>query len=342
MKTVSLIVIIYLLQYAHSEPVSEPDPLKISEIPFVSTPCDDITSISTVAYNKKNPEGVKNVKEKDTCGYIANNKEKIAFVTHGFTSSPNANYIHELASQLAQDDYTVFSVNWSQGSCDKTLSYLLYWPAYAKASKNTRKAGEFLANYIQHITETCKVPLNNIVLIGHSLGAHVSGFAAKIVKSRKIGTVSRIFGADPAGPNFASESCDKRLCNTDAERVIALHTTTLLGINEPIGHLNLYFNDGSKQPGCEDDIASACSHANAIRYLTVMYAFDRSKCVFPGVPQLKKFDKKMRPNGSTTNCIVVDRAVFNQNKISPGSYTLFVNEKPQIFCSQNTFPRCQQ
>ncbi|XP_020285636.1 phospholipase A1 2-like [Pseudomyrmex gracilis] len=341
-KTVSLVVIIYLLRYTNSEPVSEPEPIKLFEVPFLKTPCDDITSISTVAYNKKNPNGVKNVKEKDTCGYISNNKEKIAFVTHGFTSSPDADYMHELASKLAQNDYTVFSVNWTQGSCDGSLSYFLYMQAYVKAAKNTHKAGELLANYIEHVNKTCNVSLDNIILIGHSLGSHVSGFAAKNIKSRKIGTVSRIIGADPAGPNFMSLSCDERLCNTDAKRVTAFHTTTLLGINEPIGHLNLYFNDASKQPGCDDDISRACSHANAIRYLSVLLTFDRSKCVFPGVPQLKNFDPRKRPTGSTTNCIVVDRQVFSQDKISPGSYTVFVNEKPQLFCSRNTFPKCQQ
>lgn len=88
------------------------------------------------------------------------------------------------------------------------------------------------------------------MLIGHSLGAHVSGFAAKNVKSRGIGTITRIIGADPAGPNFKSSSCDQRLCNTDAKHVACFHTTTRWGINEPIGHLNLYFHDASYQPAC--------------------------------------------------------------------------------------------
>lgn len=82
------------------------------------------------------------------------------------------------------------------------------------------------------------MPLKNI-LIGHSLGAHINGFTGKNVKSRNIGIITRIIGADLAGPHFAFNDCDERLCNTDAEHVIALHTTKKWGINKSISHLNL-------------------------------------------------------------------------------------------------------
>lgn len=94
------------------------------------------------------------------------------------------------------------------------------------------------------------MPLKNIILIGHSLGAHVCGFAAKTIKTLGVGTISRIFGADPAGPSFNDNECKDRLCETDAERVIALHTSKRLGMEKQAGHIDLYFNDGSSQPGC--------------------------------------------------------------------------------------------
>lgn len=114
----------------------------------------------------------------------------------------------------------------------------------------------FSFSYVESLIKKCHIPLESIKFIGHSLGAHVSGFAAKNIQ--KSGNISLIIAADPANPIFDPfyTSCEKRLCKSDAERLVVLHTSSL-GISKSIGHLDLQFQNGMIQPGCgEKSIAS--------------------------------------------------------------------------------------
>lgn len=95
----------------------------------------------------------------------------------------------------------------------------------------------------------CKIPLDNITFIGHSLGAHVSGFAAKDIQKSGIGTIPRLIGADPAGPLFGLNKCENRLCYTDAKHVMIFHTSSL-GMDKSIGDVDFWFNGGKQQPAC--------------------------------------------------------------------------------------------
>lgn len=99
------------------------------------------------------------------------------------------------------------------------------------------------------MVKNCQVLLQNIIIIGHSLGAHVSGFAGKEVQKLLNDQVPLIIAADPAKPFFSSKTCDKRVCKTDTKRLIVFHTSTL-GLPDPIGHLDLQFNNGGAQPNC--------------------------------------------------------------------------------------------
>jgi len=90
--------------------------------------------------------------------------------------------------------------------------------------------------------------------MGHSLGAHISGFAAKILQQldyskNMIRKIPLLIGTDPAAPLFELRTCKNRFCKTDAERVISLHTS-ILGIQQSLAHLDLWFNNGLSQPAC--------------------------------------------------------------------------------------------
>ena len=83
--------------------------------------------------------------------------------------------------------------------------------------------------------------------IGHSLGAHVVGHAARLLKLNGM-TVDRITGLDPAEPCFeAGYGKHKRLTREDAKFVDIIHSDGShtknggFGLWEPLGKLHLYF-----------------------------------------------------------------------------------------------------
>lgn len=52
------------------------------------------------------------------------------------------------------------------------------------------------------------IKIENVYLIGHGLGAHTAGFAARWLQEQKLGKIPVVFGLDPAGPLFALDNPD--------------------------------------------------------------------------------------------------------------------------------------
>ncbi|MFQ3680326.1 MAG: hypothetical protein SNJ60_07465, partial [Pseudanabaenaceae cyanobacterium] len=87
-------------------------------------------------------------------------------------------------------------------------------------------------------------------IIGHSLGAHIAGFAGTVFRQSTGQSLGQIIGLDPAGPSFEGKGPGDRLDPTDAARVTTIHTSATLGYNAPLATYDIYANwNDTFQPG---------------------------------------------------------------------------------------------
>ncbi|KAK2837885.1 hypothetical protein Q5P01_015097 [Channa striata] len=179
----------------------------------------------------------------EECGFNAT--AKTILIIHGWTMSGMfESWMHKLVSAVMrrEQEANVIIVEW--------LS--MAQQLYPDAVNHTRSVGLDIATLLNWLQEEQQLPLEKVHLIGYSLGAHVAGYAGTYVQ----GTLGRITGLDPAGPMFEGVDEHKRLSPDDADFVDVLHTYTRealgvsIGIQQPIGDIDIYPNGGDVQPGC--------------------------------------------------------------------------------------------
>ncbi|KAL2715296.1 phospholipase A1 2-like [Vespula squamosa] len=232
----------------------------------------------------------------------------VVFLIHGFVSSENDQHFLDMAQALLNKDHLcVISINWKEAACTNEPT-LLQYTAYPKAVANTRLVGKYVADFTKILVEEYKVSMKDIRLIGHSLGAQVSGFAGKEVQKLKLGKYFEIIGLDPAGPLFRKNSCSQRICETDADYVQIIHTSNILGTAKALGTVDFYMNKGRSQPGC-DLYNASCSHAKAVGYLTECI---KRECCLIGIP----WDKENRDGVLLTLQNLTDNKLFLKSKLS--------------------------
>jgi len=176
---------------------------------------------------------------------------------HGFLSSVDEEWLVDLVKvSLLMADVNTVRIGWTGGA-----SLWFPWSSnplslYAQWTANTRVVGAEIAMLV---TEMKKLGANldSFWLIGHSLGAHVMGFAGKRVPG-----IGRITGLDPADPRFGASPPAARLDPSDATFVDVIHTDGHeflehinggfgFGVKKPLGHVDYYPNGGENQPGCK-------------------------------------------------------------------------------------------
>lgn len=177
-------------------------------------------------------------------------------ITHGYLSSSSEDWVADLAQAIEQQDplANIILTDWSESA--DTFNYF-------NAVEDTEDVGNQLAMWLSEEG----VNPDTTQLIGHSLGAHVSGIAGDVYEDITGSSIEMIVGLDPAGPAyedslfFSGKSPEERLDSTDADRVIAFHTSDTFGYDDPLGILDLYINpDDLLQPG---EITSLGNHRYA-------------------------------------------------------------------------------
>ncbi|XP_051509998.1 endothelial lipase [Myxocyprinus asiaticus] len=197
----------------------------------------------------------------EECGF--NTTAKTILIIHGWTMSGMfESWMHKLvaAVQRRESEANVVVVDWLG------LAHQLY----PDAVNHTRRVGRSIATVLDWLQEEQQLQLENLHIIGYSLGAHVAGYAGTFVN----GNIGRITGLDPAGPMFEGADSHKRLSPDDADFVDVLHTYTRgalgvsIGIQEPIGHIDIYPNGGDVQPGCSlGDVLSTAAAGNFVEVM---------------------------------------------------------------------------
>ncbi|KAL3889390.1 hypothetical protein ACJMK2_001734 [Sinanodonta woodiana] len=213
------------------------------------------------------------------------NGEKVTrFLIHGYKSNASYPWVIDMKDALLKrEDDNVIVVDWNKGA-DQII--------YAQAVANTRVVGALISQMMYTLDKVAGGnSLGRMHLIGHSLGAHVAGYAGE----RTLGT-GRISGLDPAGPLFEGTDPKVRLDPSDASFVDVIHTNVNgLGIASSVGHVDFYPNRGKEQPGCLDAFFNiifsgqidkivdgiACSH---MRVLSLFTESINANCHFQSYP----------------------------------------------------------
>lgn len=216
------------------------------------------------------------------------------FIIHGWTNTYDAKPLLFLKKQwLKNFNANIISVDWSCKAND-------YFKA---ATINVKTVGDYIGQMILHLLKNYNLKLSEIIVFGHSMGAHIAGFCGKYVMSHSLDgeKIAYIAASDPAGPCFTLPNINPasfRLDALDALYVQVLHCTDgLTGTLEPLGSANVYFNKGTNiQCGCgipaETDYVNQCepfcSHNNCLLYfiysLTETNNFKAKKIATPVLP----------------------------------------------------------
>ncbi|XP_014262410.1 pancreatic lipase-related protein 2-like [Cimex lectularius] len=288
-------------------PMGSPWVSTLRPVPAPYEPGDIDTSmiLYTRKYQKGSPVSLWPVPQFDKQVYNKD-RPKTIFITHGFASNGEADWILNLKDVLLKKtDANVFIVDWKNGS-----SLMNYF----QAASNTRIVGAEINRFAQKLIED-GLDVKKIYLIGHSLGAHTMAYAAKRIKNVNNQTdstngtrVGRLTALDPAQPCFEFTDSSVRLDSEDADFVDVFHTDARpflplfgFGMMSPAGDVDYYFAGGSLQPGCisnalpnkitslEDirnmtveviDGIVSCSHGRSHQYFTSSLNF--SECGFVG------------------------------------------------------------
>lgn len=242
-----------------------------------------------------------------------NETEFILFVT-GYLTQANSSS-NDAAKKMAEAYLCRGNVHFVLLDVGEYLTTLYTWAAF-----NTKKIGELvgqaLASLINYIN------LENIHLIGHSLGAQICGAAGRSFTEQTNKYIPRITGLDPAQPCFKTNTALMNLQKGDAAYIDIIHTDpNILGQGKPSGNSDFWPGAGlSIQPGCT---TITCSHSRSWKYYAESvypgHAYDFLSVRCGSTTDFLSHDCRPPwiPMGYATNSSVMGSLYLNVNSHSP-------------------------
>jgi len=211
---------------------------------------DAVQDVVFILHTRNYPTGqIVNIDDMSTVrsSYFSSSRRTKVLIHGMFGDRYNPTNTLIYPAYLQAGDFNVFVVDWGLGASTDVIV-------------NGIAAGVAIARFLDNLNNDGLLNFNDLTLVGHSMGAHVAGFAAKNVSGR----INTIIGLDAANIGNINDPTT-RLDSSDAEYVELIQTEILfIAMSVPVGHANFYPNGGMNQPACGGDFE--CNHMKAIDY----------------------------------------------------------------------------
>ncbi|XP_016962933.1 vitellogenin-1 [Drosophila biarmipes] len=190
-------------------------------------------------------------------------KKKVVILATGWTTTINGS---DTIDEFSKAYNCRGDVNFVAVDAARFVDTLYTWSAF-----NTEEIGENIAVGLVKLLDL--VPVDNIHLIGHSLGAHIVGAAGRHLHRLTNQTIPRITGLDPAKPCFNEGEVLSGLMRGDGRFVDVIHSNPgVLGKRDPLGDVDFYPGGMGPLPaGC---FSVTCAHARSWEYF--------AETIYPG------------------------------------------------------------
>ncbi|XP_055944431.1 uncharacterized protein LOC129975394 [Argiope bruennichi] len=271
------------------------------QIPFrpISPPPSNQEGIETTFLlytrkNRRNPVVFTPLKLEPILKSHFNSSLWTRLIVHGFLDGT-----YTMSWNLDLKDQFLLSADENVIVVDTSSLSLLLVPRiiYPQTVADSRAVGVQVAQLITFLHENLGVDMGKIHIIGHSLGAHIGGYAGE-----RLPKLGRITGLDPAGPWYRKVPKNVELDDTDATFVDVIHSNPApfvlfgFGTDEDRGHIN-FWPSGGIQRGYfltllrvfSNGIFPTESFANPVNWAHVrateffLYSFNQSNCLPVGV-----------------------------------------------------------
>ncbi|CAH0596530.1 unnamed protein product [Chrysodeixis includens] len=168
------------------------------------------------------------------------NKPTVLYA-HGYVELLSDESIQTVISAyLRRGDHNTLLLDWSN----------LAFGNYLVIAKTLPTAGVQVGRILRKLVKR-GLPIENLHLVGHSMGSHFVAYAARYLSSKGI-QVPRLTGLDPAYPGFYPPLVAPPMAASDAGFVDVIHTDGGgFGTPTATAHADFWPNGGqAKQPGC--------------------------------------------------------------------------------------------